>query len=284
MPGRATRAGKAGREQNKSSAKTKKNIKSKAKPVKAKIAKTAKTKTVNTEPVKSKQRKTVLSSNPIAVMDKTENRKTIRVTHNESFDASRDSSRSITSIIDIFERDDIDDFEKKHELSQLKIDSADSNVNIDGMDVTGVTESVGPDPGTDGTSNIENNLPTFTDRLRMWESMGPNDIVKVRKADPSRSRSVKDFRTIVSSRPLSAKDMSAVSANLDSDNDDMSDNEASTVDKSGESDASNASESSDTGSEYCNDPPANTQDDMDDADDADITGDDSDSSSFDPFA
>lgn len=284
MPGRATRAGKAGREQNKSSAKTKKNIKSKAKPVKAKTAKTVKTKTVNTEPIKSKQRKTVLSSNPIAVMDKTENRKTIRVTHNESFDASRDSSRSITSIIDIFERDDIDDFEKKHELSQLKIDSADSNVNIDGVDVTGVTESVGPDPDTDGTSSIENNLPTFTDRLRMWESMGPNDIVKVRKADPSRSRSVKDFRTIVSSRSLSAKDMSAVSANLDGDNDDISDNEASTVDESGESDAPNASESSDTGSEYYNDPPANTQDDMVNADDADIAGDDSDSSSFDPFA
>lgn len=281
MPGRTTRTGKAGREQNKSSAKTKKNIKSKAKSVKAK---TAKTKTVSTQTVKPKQRKTALSSNPIAVMDKTENRKTIRVTHNESFDASKDSSRSITSIIDIFERDDIDDFEKKHELSQLKIDSTDSDVNIDGVDVTSIVRSAGPKPDTDGTSSIENNLPTFTDRLRMWESMGPNDIVKVRKAEPSRSRSVKDFRTIVSSRSLSAKDTSVVSANLDGDNDDASDDKASAVDESGRSDASDASESSDTGSEYYNDPPANTQDDVDDMGGADDVGDDSDSSSFDPFA
>lgn len=130
--------------------------------------------------------KSVKSINPLKAKAKINvdvtQRKIICVAKSDSKKEMKRSDSQISSIIGIFEDDDINDHEKKDRLAEL-------SMNIDGVDP--VSESA--------DESVKNNLPAFADRLRLWESMGPDEIVRARSKKtveniPPRSKSLQNIR------------------------------------------------------------------------------------------
>jgi hypothetical protein len=124
-----------------------KTVKSGPKKVQRKVKAKVKRTKANAVPKKS-------AGNPLETINMRDSVKVIRKPKRV------ESTSKLNSIIDIFENNDLNDREKKHRLSQLNTKN-----EIDLMD--------GGEDGAQSNSSdvIVKEIPTFTNRLKMWESM-----------------------------------------------------------------------------------------------------------------